>query len=124
MMVVLLNRFNKKPMLIFFLGILIAGIMEYSTATYLWNVEHLKYWDYSGYFLNIQGRICLEGLLFFGIMGLTGIYFFAPLADNLLNKIPIKIRKRIVAVLVVLFVADKVAVSIEPRTGIGITDEQ
>ena len=123
MMVVLLNRFNKKPLLIFFLGIIIAGIMEYTTATILWYTEHLKYWDYSGYFLNIQGRICLEGLLFFGIMGLTGIYFFAPLSDNLLSKIPIKIRKEIATVLIVLFVADKIAVSIDPRTGIGITDE-
>ena len=121
MMIVLLNRFQSKPLFTFFAGVVIAGIMEYSTATYLWYVDHLKYWDYSGYYLNIQGRICLEGLLFFGIMGLSGIYFFAPLADNLLEKIPLKIRKIIITVLIVAFAADKTIVTIDPRTGQGIT---
>ena len=121
MMIVLLNRFQSKPLFTFFAGVVVAGIMEYTTATYLWYVEHLKYWDYSGYFLNIQGRICLEGLIFFGIMGLSGIYFFAPLADNLLEKIPLKIRKIVITVLIVVFATDKTIVSIDPRTGQGIT---
>ena len=121
MMIILLNRFRAKPLVTFFSSIVVAGIMEYTTAAILWNTQHLKYWDYTGYFLNIQGRICLEGLLFFGIMGLAGIYFFAPLTDNVLEKIPIKIRRAIITFLIIAFLADKTAVTIEPRTGRGLT---
>ena len=30
-----------------------------------------RWWDYTGYFLNLHGRICAEGLLVFGIGGMA-----------------------------------------------------
>ena len=124
LMIVLLNRFASKPLVAFFSGIVIAGVMEYLTATVIWYTKGLKYWDYSNYFLNIQGRICLEGLLFFGIMGLMGIYIFAPLADNLLEKIPVKVKWPIAIALIVLFTSDRVIATIHPREGEGITYDE
>ena len=122
--IVFLNRFAGKPLVAFFASVIVAGLMEYLTATILWHTQGLKYWDYTGYFLNIQGKICLEGLLFFGILGLIGIYFFAPIADSLLERIPIKIRWWIATALVLIFVSDKTLTAIEPRTGEGITYDQ
>ena len=49
----------------------LCGIVEYSTSMYLEHVKHLKYWGYSGYFLNVNGRISLEGLILFGHGGLA-----------------------------------------------------
>ena len=40
-----------------------------------------KWWDYSGYFLNLHGRICAEGLLVFGVGGMIVVYILAPLID-------------------------------------------
>ena len=37
-----------------------------------------KWWDYSGYFLNLNGRICAEGLLAFGLGGLAVVYMYWP----------------------------------------------
>ena len=41
-----------------------------------------KWWDYTGYFLNLHGRICAEGLLVFGVGGMAFVYVIAPLIDN------------------------------------------
>lgn len=53
----------------------------------------LKYWDYSGYFLNLHGRICLEGLIVFALGGCAATYIVAPLLDNLYSKINLNIKK-------------------------------
>ncbi|MDR1028667.1 MAG: DUF975 family protein [Clostridiales Family XIII bacterium] len=117
----LLNRLNKKPVLCFFTAILLCGAIEYAGATLLWNLHHVKYWDYSGYFFNIQGRVCLEGLLAFGTLGLVGMYLIAPLTDNLLNKIPLHRRKLLCTALFAVFGADFVFSQLYPHVGPGIT---
>lgn len=45
-----------------------AAMAEYFTSYYL-ELTHsgMHWWDYSGYFLNLNGRICAEGLFVFGV---------------------------------------------------------
>ena len=85
MILILLSKLRSKPLLEFTSIIVLCGVMEYSTATILDFVYHAKWWDYSGYFLNIQGRICAEGLLIFGVFGSLVVYFLGPVFDNLFN---------------------------------------
>ena len=82
----------------------------------------MKWWDYSGYFLNFQGRICLEGLIVFGLAGCSCTYFIAPLLDNLYKKIKPKLKKIIAIFLVLLYICDLVISTISPNTGRGITE--
>ena len=51
------------------------------------NEYRIEWWDYSGYFLNLDGRICAEGLCVFGIGGMAFIYVLAPVFDNMIAKI-------------------------------------
>ena len=37
--------------------------------------------------MNLDGRICAEGLLVFGLGGMAIVYVVAPLLDNLLQKV-------------------------------------
>lgn len=62
-----LSKFRKNMLLEFILAVILCGFVEYFTALYL-EITHggTKWWDYSGYFLNLHGRICAEGLLTFG----------------------------------------------------------
>ena len=64
----------------------VCGVVEYFTAYYLKTVYDRRWWDYAGYFLNLHGRICAEGLLVFGLGGMAVVYGVAPLFDNLLHK--------------------------------------
>jgi uncharacterized membrane protein len=118
---VFLNRLNKQPLLCFFATIVLCGIIEYVAATAIWSLHHVKYWDYSGYFFNIQGRICLEGLLAFGILGMVGLYLIAPVTDALLQAIPQSWRQRLCVLLVVAFGGDVAVATLIPHTGEGIT---
>ena len=81
-----------------------------------------KWWDYSGYFLNLNGRICAEGLLVFGIGGLAITYMLAPIIDSLLSKVNEKRVMAVCSVLMVLFAADAVYSQFHPNAGKGVTD--
>lgn len=119
----ILHKFRKKPLQEFILIIVLCGLVEYFTAVYLEYVFNgTKWWDYSGYFLNIQGRVCAEGLLVFGIGGIILVYILAPLIDNILQKINLKKLAIICCSLLCLFIFDHIYSHYHPNEGKGITD--
>lgn len=117
----ILYRFRKNPKLEFLLTVIICGLVEYFTSFYLEMVHHFKWWDYSGYFLNLNGRICAEGLLVFGLGGLAIVYLVAPLIDNHIKKINKNALVLICVFLLVIFMFDQKYSSENPNTGKGIT---
>ena len=119
----LLYRFRKSVPLEFFSAIILCGIVEYYTSVFL-ELAHngMRWWDYSGYFLNINGRICAEGLLVFGLGGCAAVYFLVPLIDNLLRKTKPFILNIICILLIICFVFDLFYSKKYPNTGKGITD--
>jgi len=122
LILLLLKKTREKPALTFLLTMVVCGIVEYFTSWFLETTEGERWWDYSGYLLNINGRICLEGLLVFALGGMAFIYILAPLFDDLYNKIPMRIRMPIVIGLLVAFSVDFTYSNVYPNTGKGITD--
>ena len=61
----LFRAFRKKPVRVFFLSALLCSVLEYLTSFFLERRFGVRWWDYSGHFLNISGRICLLGILLF-----------------------------------------------------------
>lgn len=118
-----LNRFRKNPALEFGAMIVLCGFLEYMTSLVMEIVTGgTKWWDYSGYFLNLNGRICAEGLLVFGIGGLAIVYIIAPVIDDLMGRLNERKVMTVCTVLLVLFLADAVYSQIHPNTGEGVTD--
>lgn len=119
----LLYRFRKKPWLEFISAVIVAGTVEYISLWYL-EIAHdgAKWWDYSNYFLNINGRVCAEGLLVFGLGGIAIVYLVAPILDDQFVKIPRKISIILCTVLIVLFLGDGIYSDKHPNSGKGITD--
>ena len=118
-----LNRFRKNPALEFGATIVLCGFLEYMTSLVMEIATGgTKWWDYSGYFLNLNGRICAEGLLVFGIGGLAIVYVIAPMIDDLVNRFNERKVMVICTVLMVFFLADVVYSQIHPNTGKGVTD--
>lgn len=119
----LLYRLRRKPILEFTAIVILSGVIEYMTSYYtecLFNGK--KWWDYQGYFLNLDGRICAEGLLTFGIGGMILVYLIAPMLDNYLRKMKTQIAVPLCVILLSLFMVDQVYSFINPNTGHGITD--
>ena len=119
---VLLKKYRKNPYQLFLMAFLLCGILEYTTAWYLETFKGLKWWDYTGFFLNIHGRVCLEGLMLFGFGGCILTYMVCPLLKNLYKKININVKKTVCIVLVCLYLVDLGYSHFHPNTGVGITN--
>lgn len=120
--VILLRKFVDRPVLTFFLVVTVCSVVEYATSWYLETYKHIQYWNYDGYFMNLNGRICLEGALIFGFAGCAGIYILAPFFDDQIKKIPPKVRLSICIILVTAIAADFLYSREHPNKGEGITD--
>ena len=122
MILVLLYKFRNRPGLEATLTILLCGTVEYITHWFLEVTRGTKWWDYSGYFLNLNGRICAEGLLVFMLGGMAIVYALGPIIDNRLRRANKKVLVTICSILLILFACDMVYSSKHPNMGEGITD--
>lgn len=114
-------RFRAKPLREFIFIVIISGIIEYTTSYLMELVTGLRWWSYNGYYLNLNGRICLEGLIIFGIGGCAVVYWLIPYIEGHLKKMDSRILSIILIALVFLFIIDVFYSSMHPNTGAGIT---
>ena len=112
----------NSPMVIFVNIMIICGLLEYFTSWALEVTTGLKYWDYSGHFLAINGRICFENLCEFGLGGLICIYLISPRLNTLIKNSDTKKLKVFIVLLTLLFLTDFSYVKNHPNLGYGITD--
>ena len=124
MIAVLLNRFRSNPALEAVMIVLLCGFVEFMTSLVVEKLTGMRWWDYSGYFLNLQGRICGEGLVVFMLGGMVAVYFLVPLIDSMTMRVRPRLLVAICLVLAVCFTADMVYSFIHPNTGDGITKER
>ena len=122
MILIVLARFRKKPQVEIALIVVLCGIVEYFTSLFLELSAGMRWWDYTGYFLNLNGRICAEGLLVFALGGAAVVYLAMPLLDSLWMKLNKKILVPLCIGLLAIFVADWIYSHYVPNVGEGITD--
>jgi len=115
------KKITDNPALTFLLIMLICTIIEYFTSVYLELTKGTRWWDYTGFLFNINGRVCFEGSLFFGLGGTACIYLVAPALDKLFSFIPKNTRKWLCILLVTAFALDFTYSHFHPNTGAGIT---
>lgn len=58
------------------------SIWEYIVGWFLEKQFNTKYWDYTGNFLNIKGRVCLKNSTFWGILGLIFMMWIHPVTEK------------------------------------------
>ena len=102
----LLNKYKNDITLVFILSILICGTLEYFTSDFMEKLFNARWWDYHNKKFNINGRICLETLLPFGIGGTTILCFLNPITIDLFVKIPYSIRNILSGLFVIIYIID------------------
>ena len=75
----LLNGYYNDPLVIFVFGCIISSLFEYYTSYLLERVFKCKFWDYSGYKYNVNGRININKNILDGLLALVIIYCLNPL---------------------------------------------
>lgn len=81
------KKHKNKPLFTFFIIILFAAIFEYATGFILLKLWNKRFWDYSNYFLNLNGHICLFSVVAFGILGVLYVYILEPSIKKIINKL-------------------------------------
>lgn len=103
---ILLHRYTDDWIILFFMSMITCGILEYITSYVMEKLFHARWWDYSRRKYNINGRICLETLVPFGVLGLAIMYITNPIILNGLEKIPENIKNIVAIIVLILFTID------------------
>ena len=104
----LLNKYLADPIALFIIAIVICSIIEYATSYFMEKIFHARWWDYSRRKYNINGRICLETMIPFGILGVLIMYFANPFFTGIYEKIPEIALTVICSFLVIVFLIDNI----------------
>lgn len=112
---------KSRPAVVFLLSALLGSGVELAVGWLLDAVWQLRYWDYTGYFVNFRGYVCAASALGFGIAGVVWICALAPWLKKLWFLLPSGFRKRGNTLLFFLFLTDCAAALIVPNIGRGIT---
>ena len=69
------------------MGFIVLTAWEYIVGVLLEKLFQTKYWDYSDHKFNIQGRICLNNSIYWGILGIVFIRYINPFIQKELQTI-------------------------------------
>ena len=108
LMTFLLNRYVNDKMVLFIMAIVVCSILEYTTSYVMEKIFHIRWWDYSNYKFNINGRICIATMIPFGILGVLGLCYFNPFLLGVFSKVPDSILTFSTITLLVLYITDNI----------------
>ena len=107
LLIILLIGCNDNDLLSIFLkSIFICSILEYFTSFIMEKLFKARWWDYSQRRFNINGRICLETMLPFGMGATIILYSIHPKVIYLVDLIPYNIKTMISIIFLALYLID------------------
>jgi len=85
LMTVFLREYQNDLFTLFCMSSVYASILEYFTSYWMEKVYHARWWDYTDHKFHLNGRICLENSLLFGLLGVVVILFVNPWIEKFLQ---------------------------------------
>lgn len=109
--VLFLPELRGSLFFLFLGGMIIASFLEYITGAFLEKMFHRKWWDYSDKKFHLNGHICLEYAVTWGICAVIVMKFANPLLLFLVGLIPAMAGKIVLWAVAALVVIDAVSVT-------------
>ena len=81
----LLTKYNNDLLILFVLSVVIFSCLEYFTSYLLEKLFDARWWDYTNRKYNLNGRICLETMIPFGLLGIFVIHYSNPFILKILT---------------------------------------
>ena len=103
---IFLYRYRNDPFVFFWMTVILCSFVEYLTSYIMEKIFKVRWWDYSHEPFNLNGRICLQNSMIFGIAGLLVIYTLYPFLCHILNLIPSLILEIITILFAMIFLID------------------
>ena len=108
LIVFLLNSYVDDVIVLFIMTIVICSILEYFTSYLMEKLFQARWWDYSKYKFNLNGRICLETMIPFGVIGCLVTYIINPFFSAMINGLPPLLVQLLSIFLLILFIIDNI----------------
>ena len=105
---IILKKYLDDPLALFLFALLICAVLEYLTSYVMEKLFKARWWDYSSKKFNINGRICLEMIIPFGILGMIISYITNPFffgIYELINETGLHI---ITGIIFIIFLTDNI----------------
>ena len=118
-----LTKYSDSPITLFVMAVFICAILEYATSYLMEKLFNARWWDYTDKKFNINGRICLETLSGFGLLGCILIYVTNPVMYKIFEILTPKYLNIISIILFIIFAIDSL-VSLEIISKFKITTTQ
>ena len=107
-MTVILTKYQNDLFILFSMAVLWCSILEYITSYIMEKIFKARWWDYSTYPFNVNGRICLVNALFFGLGGVCIIKITNPILFPLLQKVPYHILNIVSVLFLFVIIIDTI----------------
>ena len=107
-MILLLSRYKDDLFALFVMSAFVCTTLEYLTSLVLEKIFKLRWWDYSTKKFNIEGRVCLENSLLFGIGGLIIVRLINPILEKYLNILTPFALEILALIILIVFLVDLV----------------
>ena len=105
----LLNRYSNNVFILFVASIFVCSVLEYFTSYFMEKIFKTRWWDYTRRKFNLNGRICLETMIPFGILGCVMILVFNPIVFSFLKLFSKNILIIISIITFIILIVDYVA---------------
>ena len=91
---------------LFFSALVLTTVLEFLTAVLLEKLFKAKWWDYSMFPLNFQGRISLLSSLVFAVMSVLLIRIIHPFVSSQTDRLPLEVKRIVLFVITIYFFVD------------------
>lgn len=77
----------ENPVELFVAGMVLTGSLEYFVSFAMEGLFGKRWWDYTGWPLNINGRICIVSIAAFGFFAVLLVKYVSPFTLSLIGRL-------------------------------------
>ena len=111
---------DESPLVIFCVAVVGSAVLEYSVSYIMEKLFRVRWWDYTDQPFNLNGRICAESVLAFGVIGVLILKIINPALLALYSSMPQFLMLLLAAVLAAWLIFD-IALSLWLMLGVRVT---
>lgn len=113
MLIIFLEKYKNNNMKLFVFSAIVFSAFEYIVSYILDALFAMHWWDYTGEFMNLNGRISIFYSFAWGMIAILFINYLFPLLEKKINwvlsKIPYKVQITVVYLLLTAILIDTIA---------------
>lgn len=104
--ILLIGRNTADPLAVFLKSIFVCSLLEYFTSYLMEKLFKARWWDYGRRKYNINGRICLETMIPFGLLGCFVVFLLHPLVEKGIRLLHPTLKLILAILFLVLYIID------------------